>query len=238
MRHHSVVWAALTFALGPLSVAAQRLPSEDRKPPLTRLENWGLSVGVDLLAPRYRPDKSPLLDQQAGFIKPCDEADYGYATTGTGVSINVGAMFLRHFLLGGEIGSVGFRGDKTFRVSAGQTCKVNTLNSITGSGYVGVISSPLGNGARIGRKFWLGVLGGKSNWSGQRQLFSCSGCPADKLRMNSAFFVQPFVMLGGGDKDGGGGIRLAYRKQVGNAPLRSVATLGLFFALGGLWGSP
>jgi hypothetical protein len=53
--------------------------------------------------------------------------------------------------------------------------------------------------------------------------------------MGRPAFFEPFAMFGGGDKDGGGGLRLAYRHHFGGfEAMHSTMTFGLFFALGRL----
>jgi hypothetical protein len=53
--------------------------------------------------------------------------------------------------------------------------------------------------------------------------------------MGNAYYLQPFAMFGGGDKDGGGGLRISYRQYMGgNEAMQSAATFGLFFAFGRL----
>jgi hypothetical protein len=55
------------------------------------------------------------------------------------------------------------------------------------------------------------------------------------MKMGRPAFVEPFAMFGGGDGDGGGGLRLAYRHNFGGFDaMHGAATLGLFFAFGKL----
>jgi hypothetical protein len=220
---------------------AQRLPSDDRKPALTRKENWGLSLGVEMITAGFEPTRCPsvALLSNGDLLKtttPCDGVEHAYATRGTGVSLNVGLMFLRHFMFGGEVGTVGFGGNRTFTSeNPPSSYTASTTNSLFGSWYVGLISSPIGRDAKQGRKVWGGALAGWSKWSGERVVESCEECRVEPIPMGTAYFVQPFVMFGGGDKDGGGGLRLAYRHYVhGSRAMHSALTFGLFFALGKL----
>lgn len=150
--------------------------------------------------------------------------------------MNAGAMFLRHFIFGGEVGTVGFGGNRTIEEdSPPVSYTTSTTNSLVGSWYVGLITSPIGKNPKLGRKLWLGGLAGASKWSGERTIRSCAGCEAEPLPMGGAYFVQPFVMFGGGDKDGGGGLRVSYRHYMGgDEAMHSAATFGLFFAFGRL----
>jgi hypothetical protein len=233
----------LIACLGLISsaAAAQRLPSDDRKLALTRKENWGVSIGVEMISASFHPTRCPSLATTAdgSFIKstvPCDGVRHAYESRGVGVSMNAGVMFLRHFLLGGEVGTVGFGGNRTIEEeSPPVSYRTSTTNSLVGSWYVGLITSPMGKSPKLGRKFWLGGLTGWSKWSGERTLESCTGCAAEPLPMGSAYFLQPFAMFGGGDKDGGGGLRLSYKHYVhGTRAMQSALTLGLFFAFGRL----
>jgi hypothetical protein len=218
----------------PSLLSAQRLPSDDRKPALTRKENWGLSIGVELISASFQPTQCPTLEVEV-FVS-CEGVEYAYKTRGIGVSMNAGVMFLRHFMLGGEVGTVGFSGNRKFeRENPPSSYDASTTNSIMGSGYIGVITSPMGKSPRLGRKWWAGLHAGRTSWSGERAIKSCSQCAVDPLPMGSAYYLQPFVMLGGGDADGGGGLRLSYRHQFGgNEAMHSAMTLGLFFAFGRL----
>ena len=236
-------WLAAASLLVAIAGDAQTLPSANRKPALTRKENWGLSIGVEMLTASFQPTRCPsLLVTASGDLlattQPCDDRPYAYKTQGIGISMNAGVMFLRHFLLGAEIGTVGFSGNRTF-VDYTPVPPVSyfasTTNSLVWSINGGFISSPMGKSPKLGRKAWLGGLIGRSVWSGERAVRSCEQCAVDPLVMGSAYFVQPFVMFGGGDKDGGGGLRTSYRYYThGNRAMHSAFTLGLFFAFGRL----
>jgi hypothetical protein len=232
MRRALVIACLLTLQ-SPL--AAQRLPSEERKPALTRKENWGLSIGVDVVGASFQPTRC--LTLVIGVFRPCDDVEWAYKTRGIGASMNAGVLFLRHFMLGGEVGTVGFSGNRTFTSGSNPpvTYTASTTNSLFGSMNAGLITSPIGSNPRLGRKWWVGGLAGHSWWSGERLVKSCEQCKVDPLVMGNAYFLQPFAMFGGGDKDGGGGLRISYRHYMGgNRAMHSGATLGLFFAFGRL----
>lgn len=154
---------------------------------------------------------------------------YDFDTRGTGISLNIGVNFLRYWLAGLEGGTLFFKGDQTF-VLGGEHHRAQTTNSLVGTLYTGVTTAPMGRSPQLGRKWWAGFLVGSSHWTGERRLRNCAPCFADRIGMRAAFFAEPFVMFGGGDRDGGGGFRLAYRRY-----LRDVDTVtgaihfGLFF---------
>jgi hypothetical protein len=50
--------------------------------------------------------------------------------------------------------------------------------------------------------------------------------------MAAGAYVEPFLVFGGGDHDGGGGFRVSWRQPLfATETIRSSATVGLFFAL-------
>jgi hypothetical protein len=232
----------------PLALRAQRLPSDDRKPPLTRKENWGMSLGIDVISAGFRPTRCPTVqtfpDGSQRLVQgSCSGIEHAYSSRGFGVGLNVGLVFLRHILFGGEVWTVGFSGTRDFVAESPPSAyHAETTNSLAASAYVGVLSSPLGNRDRVGRKVWLGLLAGKSHWSGQRKMNSLDtsicemdDCRYEPLKMGRPGFLEPFVMFGGGDKSGGGGLRLAYRHHFGGfEAMHETVTFGLFFAFGRL----
>lgn len=229
---------SLALLLTSAIADAQRLPSEERKPPLTRKENWGMHLGVDFISARFQPTKCESVSrgpngERIPVVLPCDGQPNDYSARGFGVGLNVGVTFLRYILFGGEAWSIGFGGTRPRSDGTGASLPdMETTNALAGSAYVGLISPPLGANARLGRKVWLGTLLGKSHWSGERK---CEGCVYDPLRMGRPWFVEPFAMFGGGDRDGGGGLRLAYRHNGGGfEAMHGAMTLGLFFAFGRL----
>lgn len=190
---------------------------------VSNTNNWGVTFGVDGISSAFNP---------GGPDHPRGYAPYAYAARGNGLALNAGFVFLKHYMFGGDIGAVFFGGDRTF--APGDTIggySASTTNSLLGLGYVGLITSPLGSSPKLGRKWWLGARVGASKWSGERRVISCANCNVDPLAMKGGAFVEPFVVYGGGDRDGGGGIRLAYRHALyANSTIRDAVSLGLFFA--------
>jgi hypothetical protein len=72
---------------------------------------------------------------------------------------------------------------------------------------------------------------GKSKWGGERRLPDCQPCAGtDRISMRSGWYAEPFAKFGGGDRNGGGGIRLSYRAYVQESRMvQSAVTFGLFF---------
>jgi hypothetical protein len=229
----------LGLCLLPSVLMAQRLPSDDRKPPLTRKENWGMSLGIDLISAGFQPTKCTTLQTLPGgevvrVADACGDLPQGYSSRGFGVGLNFGLVFLRYILFGAEVWTVGFSGTRDFTAdNPPVSYHTETTNSLAASAYIGAITPPIGRGSKLGRRFWLGMLLGKSHWSGERQISSCETCRYDPLGMGRPGFLEPFVMFGGGDRDGGGGLRLAYRHHFGGfEAMHETVTFGLFFALG------
>ena len=231
-RRHARLIAAMWLV--PSALLAQRLPSDDRKAPLTRKENWGMSIGLELISATFQPTQCPTLFE--GIFEPCEGVDIAYKTRGIGVSMNAGAIFLRHFMLGAEIGTVGFSGNRSIRrESPPVEYTTSTTNSLMLSGYFGLITSPMGSNPKLSRKWWAGLHAGRSAWTGKRVIKSCETCAFEPLPMGGTYYVQPFLMMGGGDTDGGGGLRLSYRHHLGgNEAMHATMTFGLFFAFGRL----
>jgi hypothetical protein len=187
--------------------------------------NWGVTFGIDAVSSSYNPH---------GGEDARGKTQLGFATRGWGISGNLGVVFLKHYMLGGDVGAVWFGGDRTLIDPNGQSAvAVTTTNSLSGSAYVGLITSPLGRNGKLGRKWWFGGKFGSAKWGGERRLAGCVGCSTDNpMHMVSGAYVEPFVVFGGGDRDGGGGFRLAYRQSVFPVEtIRSAVTFGFFFDL-------
>ena len=207
----AVLAGALVFS--PVVAAAQR-PNQA----LTRPDNWGLTFGLEGIFPKYQP-----LGSQG----------YAFDTRGRGLNLNIGVTLSRHWMFGAELASVFFGGDQDFEMpGAGspQVFHAETTNSIVSSGYAGWITNPMRKSPRMGRKWWLGAMLGVSKFSGERRTDGCIPCGSERFSMLAAGYVQPFVVFGGGDKDGGGGFRLGYRHYFkSDKTIRSALTFGLFF---------
>jgi hypothetical protein len=207
----------LLVLLVTMVVMAIAVPAQTPRPKeqaLTRPENWGLTFGLEGLSATYDPP---------GALQ------YEYKTRGNGLNLNVGMVWIRHILFGGEIGAMFFGGDEKLTAN-GVTYRSETTNSTVSSIYAGIITSPMGRSPKMGRKWWAGVLAGQSKWSGERRMDGCLGCATDRLHMVAGPFLEPFFMFGGGDKDGGGGFRLGYRRYVsGSRTLQSAVRFGVFF---------
>ncbi|HYV97626.1 MAG TPA: hypothetical protein VE967_09245 [Gemmatimonadaceae bacterium] len=209
------------FALTLMVAAACAAPAANAQlggPPrakaLTRPENWGLTFGLGFISPVYDPS---------------GPQDFNYATRGQGLSLTLGLVFNRYFIFGGEIGSVFFSGDKRL-ISFNTEYPSETTNSVVGSAYAGVITSPMGRSPKLGRKWWVGTVLGASTFSGERRLDGCTTCLHDRLHMTAGPYIEPFFMFGGGDRDGGGGVRASYRAYLGAAKtVQSAISVGLFF---------
>lgn len=184
--------------------------------------NWGVTLGLDLFTADYDP---------SGPDHPSGSAPFAFPTRGWGARINGGVVFLKHFVGGGETGVVMLRGDKHIGSPGFAEYDVVTQNSIVSSVYVGWISTPMGGSARAGRKWWAGALLGRERWGGERQITVCAGCATQgPLHEKSGNFIEPFVVWGGGDRNGGGGFKLAYRTPLQKAPtVRGQVSLGLYF---------
>ena len=168
-----------------------------------------MTLGVDAITTVFHPDRCaivtniPMTNDHISSEGPCGDEPMAYASRGYGVGLNIGVTFLRHILFGGEVWAVGFGGRRSYDSTAASGIGAETTNSIAGSVYVGGITSPLGSAKeRPGRKVWLGMLVGTSTWTGER---TCIKCRFEPMKMGRPAFVEPFAMLGGGDKDGGGG---------------------------------
>jgi hypothetical protein len=208
------VAGALFVAAGALWQTVEAQIAENEPP-----HTWGIALGIEGITARYKPRQG---------------AAYAYATQGNGLAGKLAVMMDRHFLLGGELGVAVFGGDRRFDYDhpSWGPFSAQTTNSIFGSIYGGVITSPLGKSPRLGRKAWVGALAGAARWSGERRIIPDCPCGAPTLHMRSGGFVEPFVILGGGDSDGGGGFRLGYRHPLsGGSTLHEMLTLGVFFAL-------
>jgi hypothetical protein len=184
--------------------------------------NWGVSLGLDVFGATFDP---------SGPHHPRGDLEYAFPTRGWGLRVNGGVVFLKHYLAGGEGGVALMGGERTYPGSNGNDgYNVITQNSIVSSMYVGWITTPMGGTTKVGRRWWLGALLGRERWSGKRQIISCPSCTIDPLKEKSGTFVEPFVVWGGGDKNGGGGFRLAYRTPVLQAPtIRGQFSLGFYF---------
>lgn len=203
----------LLAALAGESVAQLPSPAVARRP-LTSPANFGLTFGLEAIS---------------GTFSPGGSLPYEFDTRGSGVSLNVGLVWLRHVLFGLEGGTVFFRGDEEFSMS-GVPYRAQTTNALVGSFYTGITTLPMGPSPRLGRKWWAGALLGSSKWTGARRMPDCVHCYRLKIPMESGLFVEPFVMFGGGDREGGGGIRAAYRRYLGGRrTIDGALHLGLFF---------
>jgi hypothetical protein len=215
-RAPSAAALASTATIVVALLAAPRSASA-QEPPRPRPE-WGFTIGLEALTSLYEPRLS---------------TPYAYSTRGYGMALNVGSVFKGHILVGADVGWAMFGGDRRFPADAATAgYAVRTTNSILGSLYTGLISSAIGRSNEMGRKFWVGARLGNGRWSGERRLEACANCNYEPLPMRSSYYIQPFVVFGGGDRSGGGGFRLSYTHYMrANSTIRSAVAFGFYFNL-------
>src|SRR6185503_15966873 len=79
--------------------------SDGRAQLVNKPGNWGLTLGLDAITGSYDPSHNRT---------STGDDSYTFASRAYGVRLNAGGVFLKHILLGGDVGTALFGGDRTF----------------------------------------------------------------------------------------------------------------------------
>lgn len=161
----------------------------------------------------------------AGVVLASPDAKSGGLGTGGEIAFSGGIRFSRFVHAGADLGVVVFSDDNGFTNNTNLGTKSSSTNGLTSSAWIGLLSprSILSTDRRVEG----GINAGVSFVNVTREIGSCIGCDSQTLGSSTSPFVEPMVLVTGGD--GKRAMRFSVRRYLSSEyPISTTLQVGVF----------